>query len=91
MDIGQIKECIGTDVQVSEVNVLPGRTNTPGPERIMGESEEDSVPGEGELYYDIRFSVFCHCMEKPDSLTNCHRFCAKPTPPRTFGTTGISP
>ena len=58
MDIGQIKECIGTDVQVSEVNVLPGRTNTPGSERIIGESEEDSVPGEGELYYDIRFSVY---------------------------------
>ena len=58
MDIGQIKECIGTDVQVSEVNVLPGRTNTPGSERIIGESAEDSVPGEGELYYDIRFSVY---------------------------------
>ncbi len=58
MDIGQIKECIGTDVQVSEANVLPGRANTPGSERIIGESEGDSVPGEGELYYDIRFSVY---------------------------------
>ena len=58
MDIGQIKKCIGTDVQVSEANVLPGRANTPGSERIIGESEEDSVPGEGELYYDIRFSVY---------------------------------
>ena len=58
MDISKIKECIGTDVQVSEVNVLPGRTNTPGSERIIGESEEDSVPGEGELYYDIRVSVY---------------------------------
>ena len=58
MDIVQIKECIDADVQVSEVNVLPGRTNTSGSERITGESEADSVPGEGELYYDIRFSVY---------------------------------
>ena len=58
MDIVQIKECIDADVQVSEVNVLPGRTNTSGSERIAGESESDSVPGEGELYYDIRFSVY---------------------------------
>ena len=39
-------------------NVLPGRTNIPDSERITGESESDSVPGEGELYYDIRFSVY---------------------------------
>ena len=58
MDISKIKECIGTDVQISEVNVLPGRTNMPEIERIIGESAEDSVPGEGELYYDIRFSVY---------------------------------
>lgn len=58
MDISKIKECIGPDVQISEVNVLPGRTNMPEVERIIGESAEDSVPGEGELYYDIRFSVY---------------------------------
>ena len=33
MDIGQIKKCIGTDIQVSEVNVLPGRTNALQAER----------------------------------------------------------
>lgn len=58
MDISKIKECIGPDVKISEVNVLPGRTNMPETERIIGESAEDSVPGEGELYYDIRFSVY---------------------------------
>ena len=58
MDISKIKECIGTDVQISEVNVLPGKTNMPETERIIGESAEDAVPGEGELYYDIRFSVY---------------------------------
>ena len=65
MEISRIKACIGTDVQISEVNVLPGRTNMPAdtvnkpdPEKVMGESVEDSVPGEGELFYDIRFSVY---------------------------------
>ena len=27
-------------------------------ERIIGEAAEDAVPGEGELYYDIRFSIY---------------------------------
>lgn len=58
MPISQIKTCIGSDIRISEVNVLPGRTNVPVLERIVGESEEDSVPGEGDLYYDIRFSVY---------------------------------
>ena len=65
MDISQIKTCIGTDVKISEVKVLPGRTNMPADtvnkpelEKITGESTEDSVPGEGELFYDIRFSVY---------------------------------
>ena len=55
MEISQIKRCIGSDVQISGVNVLPG---LPEAEKISGESHEDSVPGEGELYYDIRFSVY---------------------------------
>ena len=58
MPISQIKTCIGSDIRISEVSVLPGRTNLREPEKITGESEEDSVPGEGELCYDIRFSVY---------------------------------
>ncbi|OUP82183.1 hypothetical protein B5F07_14755 [Lachnoclostridium sp. An169] len=76
MEISQIRKCIGEDVEISEVNVLPGRTNTqtgaanmsdvsagtnstlPEAEKVSGDSQEDSVPGEGELYYDIRFSVY---------------------------------
>ena len=58
MDITQIKDCIGSDIEIAEVNVLPGRTNVWKREKVTVESEEDSVPGEGELYFDIRFSVF---------------------------------
>ena len=58
MPISQIKTCIGSDIRISEVSVLPGRTNLREPEKITGESEADSVPGEGELRYDIRFSVY---------------------------------
>ena len=58
MSISQIKTCIGSDIHISEVSVLPGRTNLREPEKITGEAEEDSVPGEGELCYDIRFSVY---------------------------------
>src|SRR5699024_4119154 len=58
MSIRRIKKCIGNDIQISKVRVDPGKTNTPEPERIIRESEEDKVPGEGEIYFDIRFSVY---------------------------------
>lgn len=48
MSIRRIKKCIGNDIQISKVRVDPGKTNTPEPERIIGESEEDKVPGEGK-------------------------------------------
>ena len=57
MSISAIKTCIESDIHISDVDVLPGRTNLNAPEKITGESESDSVPGEGELCYDIRFSV----------------------------------
>ena len=43
MPISQIKTCIGSDIRISEASVLPGRTNLREPEKITGESEEDSV------------------------------------------------
>lgn len=48
MSIRRIKKCIGNDIQISKVRVDPGKTNTPEPERIIGELEEDKVPGEGK-------------------------------------------
>ena len=80
MEISQIKKCIGTDVQVAAVKVLPGQTNTqtgmadrmasalPEAEKVAVESQEDSVPGEGELYYDIRFSVYYARMKRQIKL-----------------------
>ena len=58
MSIRQIKKCIGNDILISKVRVEPGNTNVPEPEKIIGESEEDKVPGEGGIYFDIRFSVY---------------------------------
>ena len=58
MSIRQIKKCIGNDILISKVSVEPGKTNVPELEKIIGEAEEDKVPGEGEIYFDIRFSVY---------------------------------
>lgn len=40
---------------VSRLRMEPGQTNL---NRIEKQSEEDSVPGEGKIFYDIRFSVY---------------------------------
>ena len=59
MSIRQIKQCIGNDIMISRVRGDPGKTNIhEEPEKIIGESGEDKVPGEGEVYFDIRFSVY---------------------------------
>ena len=58
MSIRQIKKCIGNDILISKVSVEPGKTNVSEPEKIIGEAEEDKVPGEGWIYFDIRFSVY---------------------------------
>ena len=46
-----IEECIEGDPEISTVKVNPGETN----EKITGMPNEDKVPGEGAVYYDIRF------------------------------------
>lgn len=58
MSIRQIKKCIRNDILISKVSVEPGKTNVPEPEKIIGEAEEDKVPGKGGIYFDIRFSVY---------------------------------
>ena len=47
-------------LMISQVRVDPGKTNTSTfeSEKIIGETGEDKVPGEGEVYFDIRFSVY---------------------------------
>lgn len=49
--VEQIRECIEGDPDIATQRVLPGKT----PERIVGMSTEDSVPGEGAITYDIKF------------------------------------
>ena len=40
---------------VSQIRMEPGQTNL---NKVETTSEEDNVPGEGKVFYDIRFSVF---------------------------------
>ena len=49
-----IEECIEGDPEISTVKVNPGETNEIN-ETINGMTNEDKVPGEGTVYYDIRF------------------------------------
>lgn len=42
--------------EVSKVRIEPGHTNT---DKIMKCCEEDIIPGEGKIVFDIRFSVYC--------------------------------
>ena len=53
-EIEDIMKCMDTPV-ISKVRMEPGQTNL---NKIEKTSEEDSIPGEGKIFYDIRFSVF---------------------------------
>lgn len=57
MTIRQIEECIGDDVKITQISVAPGETNTETAEKIAGVSNEDKIPGEGDIYFDIRFTA----------------------------------
>lgn len=54
MELGDIMRSMDEPV-VSRLRMEPGQTNL---NRIEKQSEEDSVPGEGKIFYDIRFSVY---------------------------------
>ncbi len=54
LSISKIAEdCIQEEIEISECPVAPGQANVP--ERITGDNTEDKVPGEGVIFYDIRF------------------------------------
>ena len=42
--------------EVSKIRLETGHSNT---DKIKKCSEEDNVPGEGKIFFDIRFSVYC--------------------------------
>ena len=68
MSVEEIIPCIEGTPEVSSIPVDAGKTNVARiypekavkgkehqPERIVGMTNEDAVPDEGEIYYDIRF------------------------------------
>ena len=55
MEITDIISCIDDDIEVASSALDPGLTNLG---RVREDKTEDSVPGEGTIYYDIRFSAY---------------------------------
>ena len=54
MDIEEIISCMD-EPYISSVRMEPGHTKM---EKVKKTAEEDSVPGEGKVYFDIRFNVY---------------------------------
>lgn len=55
MDIQDIISCISDDIGVSSIPLEPGLINLG---RVKGDNTEDSIPGEGSIFFDIRFSAY---------------------------------
>lgn len=55
MEVSDIRDCIGDEIEVDTRPVEPGLSNLG---RIKGTLTEDGVPGEGTIYYDIRFTAY---------------------------------
>ena len=55
MDIWEIMDCIGNDIEIGTRPVDAGLSNLG---RVKGTTTEDNVPGEGIIYYDIRFTAY---------------------------------
>lgn len=54
MEIEDIISCIGNDIEVASAALDPGLSNLG---RVREDKTEDNVPGEGTIFYDIRFSA----------------------------------
>lgn len=55
MSLDEIEACIEADPEISVVPVLPGEAKA---EQITGLPNEDSIVGEGTIFYDIRFNAY---------------------------------
>lgn len=66
LPVEEIMESIGDDIEVESKPEDPGLSNLG---RIRGTNTEDSVPGEGSVIYDIRFSAY-HKKEEMKFLLN---------------------
>lgn len=54
MSCEQIEECIEGEIIVDVIGVNPGTSNQP---KIIGQTQEDFVPYEGKITYDLRMSL----------------------------------
>ncbi len=55
MDIEDIIGCVGDDIEIGTRPTDAGLSNLG---RVKGTETEDNVPGEGIIYYDIRFTAY---------------------------------
>ena len=66
LSIEKIMKCIEGEPEISTVNVNPGETNVLGysQRKIVGAKNEDKVPNEGTITYDIRFYAYVPSKKK---------------------------
>ena len=57
MSVNEIMDCIANDIEIGSRPVDAGLSNLG---RISGSNTEDNIPGEGKIFYDIRFSAYYH-------------------------------
>ena len=55
MDFEDIIGCIGDDIEIGTRPVDAGLSNLG---RVKGTLTEDNIPGEGMIFYDIRFTAY---------------------------------
>ncbi len=55
MELEDIMAGIGSEIEVGTKPVDPGLSNMG---RIAGSNTEDNIPGEGKIFYDIRFTAY---------------------------------
>lgn len=55
MSIREIISCIGDDLAVGTMAIDAGLSDYG---RIQGCNTEDNIPGEGKIFYDIRFTAY---------------------------------
>ncbi len=66
MEIPEIMGSIGDDIEIGMRPIEPGLSNLG---QVKKSDTEDNVPGEGKIFYDIRFSAY-HLKEKIKFLLN---------------------
>ena len=60
MSVHEITGCIGDDIEIGTRPLDAGLTNLG---RVNVSNTEDNIPGEGKIFFDVRFSAFLHAAE----------------------------